>query len=335
MLLPVLDVLGLNIDRDEAIELILTRGARVLLILFIVLVLTQLVQRFLSPLVRVAIREQMVGQPEVEIEKRIGTLSHVIYRTLLTVLTIAAVLMVLPELGVSVGPLIAGVGLVGLAIGFGAQSLVKDVINGLFILLENQYAKGDVVELAGVAGLVEDINLRRTVLRDLDGTVHFIPHSLVDKTSNLSKGFARVNLNVGVAYESDLEHVFAVINRVGEELANDADYGPLIRQAPRVERVDGFMDSSIDIIVLGVTEPIQQWAVTGELRRRLKAAFDAEGIVIPFPQRTLHVASDSLQPLGGRPASTSGQPPIGSGWPTAEGAPTVHERAEEEGEPDE
>ena len=326
-------LLGIEIDRDEALELLLTRGGRILLILALVVIAALLIQRFISPLVRVAISEQMEGEPSVEVEKRIVTLSHVIYRTLLFVLLLAAVLMILPEFEVSVGPLVAGVGLVGLAIGFGAQGLVKDVINGVFVLLENQYGIGDVVELAGVAGLVEDINLRRTVLRDLDGTVHFIPHSLVDRTSNMSKGFARVNLNVSVGYESDLDQVFAVINRVGEELASDPHYGPLIRQAPRVERVDGFMDSSIDIKVLGETEPIQQWAVTGELRRRLKVAFDAEGISIPFPQRTLHVAPDSLQRLGESRGARIGQP-TGSDWPTAEGSPTVHER-EEEGESEE
>jgi small conductance mechanosensitive channel len=321
--------LAIEIDRDEALDLLLTRGGRVLLVLAVILVLLLLIQRFISPLVRVAIREQMEGQPEVEVQKRISTLSHVIYRTLLGVLALAAVLMILPEFGVSVGPLVAGVGLIGIAVGFGAQSLVKDVISGVFILLENQYGIGDVVELAGTVGLVEDINLRRTVLRDLDGTVHFVPHGLIDRTSNMSKGFARVNLNVGVAYDSDLEHVFAVINRVGQELAHDPQFGPLIREAPQVERVDGFLDSSIEIKVLGTTEPIQQWAVTGELRRRLKLAFDEEKIAIPFPRRDIHLFSAAQPADQSGPGTGKAGAPLGRGWPTAEGPPTVHEQAED------
>jgi small conductance mechanosensitive channel len=282
-------VLGIEFDSDAVLE----SAARVGFILVLAFAISLLIQRFISPVIRVAVREQMEGQPPVEITKRIETLSHVVYRTFLVVLAIAALLMILPEFGISVGPLIAGVGIIGIAVGFGAQSLVKDVINGVFVLIENQYGIGDVVELAGTSGLVEDINLRRTVLRDQDGTVHFIPHGLIGKTSNMSKGFARVNLNVAVAYDSDLDKVTAVINRIGEELSHDAKYGPLIRQAPRVERVDAFTDLGIEVKVLGVTEPVQQWDVTGELRRRLHAAFDAEGIVMP---RTIIVAPPQARP---------------------------------------
>ena len=194
---------------------------------------------------------------------------------------------ILPELGVNIGALLAGAGLVGLAVGFGAQSLVKDVIAGMFILVENQYGKGDVVNLAGVGGVVEDVNLRRTVLRDLEGAVHTIPNGEITVASNLTRQWTRVNMNVSVAYGEDLDRVIAVINRVGEELAQDPDFGPLILGAPRVLRVDGFGDSGIEIKILGVTRPIQQWAVMGELRRRLKRAFDEEGIEIPFPHQVL------------------------------------------------
>jgi small conductance mechanosensitive channel len=239
------------------------------------------VKHFTVPLVRVAIREQMAGEPEIEIAKRADTLSNVVSRTAVVVIGILAIIMALPEFGLNIGPLIAGLGLVGLAVGFGAQNLVKDVINGLFILVENQYAEGDVVEISGIAGLVEDINLRRTVLRDMDGTVHFVPHSQIANTSNLSKAYSRINLNVRVAYESDLEQVIEVINRVGKELAASPIWGPQIKTPPQALRVDNFGDSGIEIKVVGDTEPIQQWGITGELRLRLKKAFDAEGIIMP------------------------------------------------------
>jgi small-conductance mechanosensitive channel len=261
----------------------------VLLVLVVALVGVWLLQRILNPVIRVAIREQMASQPQVEVTKRIETLSLVIYRTALVAVLLIVIVTILPEFGVNVAPMIAGLGLAGLAVGFGAQNLVRDVINGSFILIENQYGRNDVVTIGGVTGLVEDINLRRTVLRDLDGTVHFVPHSQVAVASNWTKGFSRVNLNVSVAYESDLERVIEVINRVGQEMAEDPAYTGKIMNPPHVLRVDGFGASGIDIKIIGDTAPIEQWQVMGDLRLRLKKAFDAEGIVIPYPQRVLHV----------------------------------------------
>jgi moderate conductance mechanosensitive channel len=243
----------------------------------------------INPLIRVAVREQMKTEPEEEILQRIETLSHVLYRTALMLVVVLVGIMILTEVGLNVAPLIAGLGLVGLAVGFGAQSLVKDMINGIFILVDNQYSKGDVVTLAGMVGVVEDINLRRTVLRDLDGTVHFIPHSNIEVASNWTMEYSRINLNIGVAYESDLDHVIEVINRVGKELAEDPMYAQKFKTPPHVLRVDNFGDSSIDIKVIGDTLPLEQWALMGELRLRLKRVFDDEGIVIPYPQRTLHL----------------------------------------------
>ena len=287
---PLTAYLVLDIDPDRLLESVLEVGGRALLIAILAFLVVQLIKRTIGPVIRVTIREQMAGEPEIEVAKRIDTLSHVVYNTAVAVVTVVAVITVLPEFGVNAGPLIAGLGLVGLAVGFGAQNLVRDLINGLFILLENQYAKGDVVSISGTSGLVEDLNLRRTVLRDLDGIVHFIPHSNVTTASNFTKGYSRVNFNIGVAYESDIDHVFEVINRVGLELAEDPEFGPLIKEAPHALRVDAFGDSAIEVKILGETQPIQQWTVMGELRKRLKSAFDREGIVIPFPQRTIHGA---------------------------------------------
>lgn len=276
-----------DIDWDRWSETLWTHGLRIILVLVVVYVGLRLLRRALDPAVRAAVARQMEGQPEVEIEKRTDTLTHVVYRTAWVVAFVIALLTVLPEVGVNIAPLLAGAGIVGLAVGFGAQSLVKDAINGLFILVENQYAKGDVVNIAGVGGLVEDVNLRRTVLRDLDGAVHSIPNSEVTRSSNLTRGWSRVNMNVVVAYGEDLDRVMALIDRVGRELAEDREFGPLVLTPPRALRVDAFGDSGIEIKVLGETQPIRQWDVMGEMRKRLKRAFDEEGIEIPFPHRTI------------------------------------------------
>jgi small conductance mechanosensitive channel len=196
--------------------------------------------------------------------------------------------MMLSEIGLNIAPMIAGVGVVGIAIGFGAQSLVKDIISGLFILLENQYRRGDVVKIAGTSGLVEDINLRRTLLRDLDGIVHSVPNGEISVSSNYTKSYSRVNLNISVGYNEDLDRAIAVINRVGMELAEDPAWSAQILKPPQVLRVDNLGDSGIDIKVTGDTKPVQQWAITGELRLRIKKAFDQEGIEIPWPHTKIY-----------------------------------------------
>jgi small-conductance mechanosensitive channel len=160
-------------------------------------------------------------------------------------------------------------------------------VSGFFILMENQYGIDDVVTVAGVSGQVQEVNLRRTVLRDLDGTLHSVPNGEIRVASNLTRAWSRVNLNVSVAYGEDLDKVIDVINRVGKALAEDADFAPLIITAPQVLRVDGFGESGVEIKILGDTKPIRQWDVMGELRKRLKKAFDEEGIEIPFPHRVI------------------------------------------------
>ena len=164
---------------------------------------------------------------------------------------------------------------------------MKDVISGLFIIADSQYSKGDVVTVGGMSGLVEDVGIRRTVLRDLDGIVHYIPNGEISVASNFTQEYSRVNLNVGVAYGEDLDRVMAVIDQVGEEMASDPKYGPMIITPPKALRVDNLGDSSVDIKIVGDTRPIKQWEVTGELRKRLKQAFDEQGIEIPFPHRVI------------------------------------------------
>jgi small conductance mechanosensitive channel len=250
-----------------------------------VIVAILFLERIVPRLVRVTAERRLTEKPDEEVQQRVETLSHVFSRTGAALLVFFGFLTALPELGVNIGALLAGFGIAGIAVGFGAQSMVKDFLAGVFILVDNQYSRGDVVQIAGVSGVVENVGLRRTVIRDLDGIVHWVPNGEISVASNFTEDYSRVNMNVGVSYSEDLDHVIRVINRVGEELAADPDWRPHIITAPKVLRVDGFGDSSIDIKILGDTRPIQQWAVMGELRLRLKKAFDEEGIEIPYPHQ--------------------------------------------------
>ena len=279
-----------DIDWSRWSETLWTSGARVLAIVVIIFIALRILERFLEPAIRSTVIRQMRNDPEIEVEQRIDTLTQVIYRTATVIAVFAGMITILPEFGINASALLAGAGLVGLAVGFGAQSLVKDVIAGLFILIENQYGKGDVVTIAGVGGTVEDVNLRRTLIRDLDGTQHSIPNGEIVVSSNKSQVFSRLNEVIGVSYGDDLEQVFKVINKIGEELAGESPWSDDIISAPTVLGVDGFGDSSVDIRVVGDTQPGRQWAVTREFRLRIKLAFDAEAIEIPYPHRTLVTA---------------------------------------------
>ncbi|PIX92257.1 mechanosensitive ion channel family protein, partial [Candidatus Kuenenbacteria bacterium CG_4_10_14_3_um_filter_39_14] len=222
--------------------------------------------------------------------KRENTLIRIFTVSLGILIWLLALLMILQEVGIAVGPLLAAAGIAGLAFGFGGQYLIRDLISGLFIIMENQYRIGDVVCFDGTCGLVEDISMRMTTLRDLDGIVHHVPHGEIKRVSNLSKQFARVNLNIGISYSSNLEQVISVVNKIGKELSEDPAWKEHILTAPQFLRIDDFGDSAIVIKILGDTKPLKQWDVTGELRKRLKIAFDQGGIEIPFPQRVVHQA---------------------------------------------
>ncbi|MDD4920968.1 MAG: mechanosensitive ion channel family protein, partial [Bacteroidales bacterium] len=226
--------------------------------------------------------------------KRMNTLVRIFSWTINTIIVVIAAMMVIQEFGVKMAPILTGAGIFGVAIGFGAQYLVKDIITGFFIIFENQYRIGDVINIEGIGGTVEDISLRITTLRDMNGTVHYIPHGEVKKVSNLTKQFAKINLNVGVAYEANLDHVIEVVNKVGEDLANDPKWKECINQPPKFLRVDSLDDSSVSIKISGETKPQEQWGVTGELRKRIKEAFEKEGIEIPFPQTVVrHLSKGS------------------------------------------
>lgn len=274
---------------EHLIPWVLTSGLKIIFIIIGTVILNKIVFGFIQKAVRIAVRPDGKSSLEAE-EKRENTLIQIFNTTAKIGLLIIASLMVLKEFGVEIAPILAAAGIVGLAFGFGGQYLIRDIISGLFIILENQYRVGDVVSFDTASGTVQEISLRKTTLRDLDGTVHHIPHGEIKKVSNLSKDFSRINLDIGVSYTTNLEQVINVINEVGNVLANDPEWHDSILLAPQFLRVNNFADSAIILKILGETLPSKQWEVTGELRKRLKIAFDKEGIEIPFPQIVLHKA---------------------------------------------
>ena len=261
-----------------------------------IIIVAYFIRRFTGIFIEKIIRKTIISDHFLTKEakrKREDTLIRIFTVSLGTLVWLLAFLMILQEAGIAIGPLLAVAGIAGLAFGFGGQYLIRDLISGLFIIMENQYRIGDVVCFDRTCGLVEDISMRMTTLRDLDGVVHHVPHGEIKKVSNLSKHFARVNLNIGISYSSNLEHVISVVNKVGRELAEDSEWKEHILKPPQFLRVDDFADSAIIIKILGETKPLKQWDVAGELRKRLKIAFDKEGVEIPFPQMVIHSANKS------------------------------------------
>ncbi|HET9435310.1 MAG TPA: mechanosensitive ion channel family protein [Candidatus Limnocylindrales bacterium] len=223
----------------------------------------------------------------IEVRKRIDTLDHLGGNVLRFFVVIIAGIMVLGRLGLDVGPAIAGLGVVGIAVGFGAQSLVRDYLNGALILVENQFSKGDVVTVAGVTGTVEDFSLRRTTLRDLDGIVHTVPNGEIKVASNRTRTWARINQNVLVAFGTDIDKAIDVVESVGRQMAEDPIWKRRILEPPRVERVESIDELGITLKILGSVRAAEQWAASGEFRKLLLAAFAEHGIEIPRPHRVV------------------------------------------------
>jgi small-conductance mechanosensitive channel len=198
-----------------------------------------------------------------------------------------AVMIVLGEFGVSLGPLVAGAGIVGIALGFGAQKLVQDFLSGIFMLIEDQYGVGDVIDVGDATGVVEEVNLRTTRLRDVHGTVWHIPNGEIRRVGNKSQQWARAVLDVEVAYDTDINHAAAVIKEVADEVWREDLEHATVLEEPQIWGVEMFGESAVAIRVVLKVEPGEQWATMREVRKRLKHAFDREGIEIPFPQRTV------------------------------------------------
>jgi small conductance mechanosensitive channel len=226
-------------------------------------------------------------------QQRVTTLVGVLRTIALVAIWSVVVVVSLDQLGLNVTPILAGAGIAGLAVGFGAQNLVRDVISGFFLVLEDQVRVGDVAIVNGTGGLVEAITFRTMVLRDLSGVVHVFPNGTIDTLANMTKEWSAYLIDVGVAYKEDTDHVVAVMRRVAEELRQDPGLGPMILEPIEIFGVDDFGESAVVIKARLKTRPIEQWNVGREYRRRLKKAFDAEGIEIPFPHRSIYVGEVS------------------------------------------
>lgn len=263
-------------------------GIRVVVIIAIAVVLYFILKYLIPKFIRRLISRRMAGEPDTEIKKRIDTLSSILVTIMGVIILIIAILTILPEFGVNITTLIAAIGVGGLAIAFAAQNLVRDFITGFFILFEDQYRIGDVVTIAGITGTVEEVGLRRTVLRDIDAKVHSVPNGKVEVSTNYTKKYSRVNLNISVGYGENLDKVIDTINRTCQEMAEDPKWKEDFISTPAVLRVDNLGDSGIDIKILGDTQPARQWAIMGELRLRIKKTFDSEGIEIPWPHTKVY-----------------------------------------------
>ena len=283
---------------------------RAIVIVLIVWIALRLAAAFVHGIVKTLMdREATEGTAQelsaVEIVKRMSTIEALAINFLRFIVVVIAAVMLLDQAGLDVGPAIAGLGVVGIAVGFGAQHLVKDYLNGALILIENQFSKGDVIRVAGVAGAVEDFSLRRTTLRDLDGVVHTVPNGQIEVASNLTRVWARINQNVQVAYSTDIDLAIKVVDDVGRELASDPAWKRRILETPRVERVEALGEYGVTLKILGTVRATEQWAAAGELRKRLLAAFKVHGIEIPRPQRVV-LARETPTPGGPGEAAALG-----------------------------
>jgi small conductance mechanosensitive channel len=267
-------------------------GPKILLILIVAIVALRLVTLLVHGIVKALLdRESTEGTAQelsaIEVQKRMDTLDELGGRVVRFFVFVIAGIMVLDALGLDIGPAVAGLGVVGIAVGFGAQSLVRDYLNGALILVENQFSKGDVVSIAGVAGTVEDFSLRRTTLRDLDGVVHTDPNGEIKVASNRTRTWARINQDVTVAFGTDIDKAIEVVDELGKTMAADPVWRRRILEAPRVERVERIEERGITLKILGTVRASEQWAAGGEFRKLLLEAFTRNGIHLPRPQQVV------------------------------------------------
>jgi len=280
--------MDINAYFQKVINWSLSSGLHIILVLILTLVALKAAKALSKRLVQFAVHQRK----DPEFEKRAQTLGSILRYVAVFAVLIVATITVLREFGIEIGPLLAAAGIVGLAVGFGAQSLVKDVISGFFILLEDQIRVGDVVQIAGKGGLVEKINLKTTILRDLAGNVHYVPNGNIDVVTNMTKDFSRYVFDIGVTYREDVDEVIQVVKEVDEELRDDPEYKDDILEPMEVLGLDQFANSGVVIRARTTTKPIKQWRVAREFNRRLKKKFDEKNIEIPRPHVTLYMGQD-------------------------------------------
>ncbi|MFQ5599240.1 MAG: mechanosensitive ion channel family protein [Candidatus Krumholzibacteriia bacterium] len=299
---------------SETVEWFIRSGPSILVILVLALVLMRILRYAVSKLQEFMVKRGEEGALQVEeFRKRVATLTGILQKAARVIIWLVVVMLILKELGVDIAPLIAGAGIAGLAVGFGAQNLVRDIISGFFIILENQIRTGDVAIINGTGGLVEAINLRTTVLRDLSGVVHVFPNGTISSLSNMTMGWSAMVFEIGVAYKEDPDSVMEVMAETADAMREDPEFADKILEPIEIFGVEAFQDSAVIIKARIKTRPIQQWTIGREYRRRLKKAFDDRGIEIPFPHQSLYFGEASkpievlLQNPGGRSPQVQGK----------------------------
>jgi moderate conductance mechanosensitive channel len=294
MLFPAFEIVGLQPRAGLHLQTIATwtfeSGLKVLLIVVMSYALVRtvglIVSRFEHELNR------GTGHDALERAKRARTLGSVITKAATVLIVGIAVLMILRELRIDIAPVLTGAGIVGLAVGFGAQTLVRDIISGFFLILEDQVRVGDVAAINGIGGLVEELNLRTIVLRDAEGAVHVFPNGSITTLANRSKDFSYYVIDLPISYQEDPDRIAGILRRIGDEMQNDSRFGPFILEPIEVLGVDAFSVWSMQLKVRIKTVPLKQWDVGRELRKRIKKAFDELGIEMTFPERVVSVRSE-------------------------------------------
>lgn len=268
--------------RFDALQFLRKDAPKILVIIILSLILIRVMRAITNRLARFSRQQSLPSGVRMQ---QLRTLSSVIYSVSVFVIFFLALMGILDTLSIDIKPFLASAGIAGLAIGFGAQTLVKDVINGFFILMENQYDIGDVVRVAGVSGTVEGMTLRRTTLRDVDGAMHIIPNSEIKLVSNLTRDWAQVSMHIAVDYKENSERIVKLLNQVGSELKNDPHFGEALVSQPEVPGIERIAPGEVDYLMLVKTRPGQQYAVTREMRRRIKECFEKNDIQPAGPGR--------------------------------------------------
>jgi len=291
---------------SDIVETLRTAGVQILIIVIVAFIVLRVARLSLRGILKALLdRETTEGTAQelsaIEVTKRLDTLDRLGGAVIRFFVIVIAGLMILTTIGIDIGPAVAGLGVVGIAVGFGTQSLIRDYMNGCLILIENQFSRGDVVSVAGVTGTVEDFSLRRTTLRDLDGVVHTVPNGAISVASNRTRTWARINQNVVVLFGTDVDKAIDVVNAVGQGMAADPKWKRRILEPPRVDRVES-IDPTVGITlkILGTVRASDQWEASGEFRRKLLTAFAENGIEIPGPR--VAIADDET--VGLRPGPT-------------------------------
>lgn len=281
------------INVQNLVEWALASGLRILLIVIFAYILLKILKLFITRIEKAAIKDKGDSISSAELEKRVLTIGNLLRKIAFVTVLIISLMMILKEIGIDIAPIIAGAGIIGLAVGFGAQNLVKDIISGFFILLENQLSVGDYAVINGIWGTVEDINLRTILMRDVEGSVHVVSNGSISTLANMNKGWSRFVMDLGIAYKEDINWVMEVLKDIGEEMSADEYFGGLIMEPLNVLGVNDFGGSEVVIKCMLKTQPLRQWEVGREFRKRVKLKFDELNIEIPYPHMSIYFGEAS------------------------------------------